>query len=294
MKKFSVLLMLLFLVTSCGANGDSVPQLPQRLIGVVHPYWFISLNAIRLLEKNGASPSFMTTLFNTNHSYIIIGPRQTDPFPLSIPVANFTSYMDIPASHTLGMESAFSRNLLQKGIKAISYDDENWHFTAASEIAHPVYSTKLASDLAHKHGLQFISSPGMDLGTSATGKIQPLPMSYSSFVKDGYLNIAQYDDLFELQLENTETNTNYVTLAQQAKNLIKAINPKVILLLQLTSNPNSQPVSAEDLMKDYNSTHGFIDGYALTIPDSAAICPACGAPNVQTMLTFLKALEKES
>src|SRR6266542_53536 len=129
------------------------------------------------LKKNGASPSLMTTLFNTNHSYIIIGPRQTDPFPASIPVANFTSYMDIPAYHTLGMQSAFSRNLLPRGIKAISYDDENWHFTAASEIAHPVYSTKLASNLAHQHGLQFISSPGMDLGTSATGKIQRLPMS---------------------------------------------------------------------------------------------------------------------
>jgi hypothetical protein len=294
MKKCSVLLILLFLVTSCGANGGSVPQLPRRAIGVVHPYWLISLNAINLLEKNGASPSFITTLFNTNHSYILIGPRQTDPFPLSIPVANFTSYMDIPASHTPGMESAFSRNLLPKGIKAISYDDENWHFTAASEIAHPVSSTALASDLAHQHGLQFISSPGMDLGTSATGKIQPLPMSYSSFVKDGYLNIARYDDLFELQLENTETNTNYVTLAQQARNRIKAINPKVVFLLQLTSNPNRQSVRAEDLMKDYNATHGFVDGYALTIPDSAEICPACGVPNVQTMLTFLKALGKES
>ena len=285
--------MLLFLVTSCGTNAGSAPQVPQRPIGVVHPgYWFISLNAIHLLEKNGASPSFMTTLFNNNHSYIIIGPRQTDPFPLSIPVANFTSYMDIPAYHILGMDSAFSRNLLPKGVKAISYDDENWHFTAASEIAQPVSSTELASDLAHKQGFQFLSSPGMDLGTSATGKIQQLPMSYASFVKDGYLNIARYDNLFELQLENIETDTNYVTLAQQAKNLVKAINPKVVFLLQLTSNPNKQSVHAEDLLKDYNSTKGFVDGYALTIPDSAEICPTCGTPNVQTMLTFLKALKK--
>jgi hypothetical protein len=294
MKKCAVLLMLLFLPTSCGANGGSAPQPPQRLTGVVHPYWFISLNAIDLLEKNGASSSLMMTLFNNNHSYITIGPRQIDPFPLSIPVASFTSYLDVPAYHILGMESAFSRNSIKKGVKAISYDDENWHFTAASEIAHPVEYTQFASALAHQHGFQFISSPGMDLGTSATGKVQPLPLSYESFVKKGYLNIARYDDLFELQIENTETNTNYITLAQQAKNRLKAINPKVIVLLQLTSNPNRQPVSTEDLMKDYHATQGFIDGYALTIPDAAEICPACGVPNVQAMLTFLKALKKES
>jgi hypothetical protein len=294
MKKWCVLLILLLLVTSCGAKAASAPQLPQRPSGVVHPgYWLISLNAIHLLEANGASASFITTLFNTPHSYIIIGPRQTDPFPLSIPVANFTSYMDIPAYHILGMQSAFSRNLLPKGVKAISYDDENWHFTAVSEIARPVYYTQVASDLVHTHGLTFMSSPGMDLGTSATGNIQPLPMSYASFVQDGYVNIARSDDLFELQLENIETSTMYVTLAQQARNRIKAINPKVVLLVQLTSNPNRQSVRAEDLMKDYDATKGFVDGYALTIPDSAGICPACGTPNVQAMLTFLNALAKE-
>ena len=68
------------------------------------------------------------------------------------------------------------------------------------------------------------------------------------------------------------------------------IGPKVIFLLQLTSNPNRQHVNAEDLIKDYDATKGFVDGYALTIPDSVEICPTCGTPNVQAMLTFLKAI----
>jgi len=294
MKKGFVLFMLLLLLASCGTSSGSASQLPQRSGSAISPgYWIISRNAINLLEKNGASESFLATLFNNSHSSILIGLRQTDPFPLSIPVVSFTSYSDVPASHVVGMASAFSRNLLPKGTKAIAYDDENWPFTATSEIAQPVSSTEVASQLAHQHGLQFISLPGMDLGTSATGKLQPLPLSYYSFEKDGYLSVTHYADLFELQLENTETNANYVTLAQQARNRVKTINPKVVFLLQLTSNPNSQPVTAQDLMKDYRATRGFVDGYALTIPNSAAICPACGTPNVGAMLAFLQAVEKE-
>jgi hypothetical protein len=295
MKKGFVLFMLLLLLASCGTSQSSASQPPQRSGGAIHPgYWIISRNAINLLEKNGASESFLATLFNNSHSYILIGLRQTNPFPLSIPVVSFTSYGDVSASHVVGMASAFSRNLLPKGTKAIAYDDENWRFTATSEIAHPASSTEEASKLAHQAGLQFISLPGMDLGTSATGNIQSLPQSYYSFVKDGYLQMARYDDIFELQLENREKSADFVTLTQQARNRVKAINPKVIFFVQLTSNPNSQVITAEDLMKDYRATRGFVDGYALTIPDSAAICPACGTPDVQAMLAFLQAVEKES
>ena len=72
-------------------------------------------------------------------------------------------------------------------------------------------------------------------------------------------------------------------------NCLRAVStPRVIFMLQLTSNPNRQQVSAKQLIRDFRATSGFVDGYALTIPDSPAVCPACGQPRPATLLAFLR------
>ncbi len=279
-------------MTACNSNPGTAQHAtvsPTANPASHHLLWIISLNAIHLLEEHGASTSLIDALFDNPHTIILIGPRQTDPFPHSIPEEDFQSYQDVPAVQVVGMASAFSEHRISKEVQVVGYDDERWQFTAASEIADPIKYTQLASELVHQHGLQFLSVPGMDLGG-----FQSLPQSYESFVNKGYLNIARYDDLFELQLENIEMNpAAYVDLAQQAQKQIKQINPKVVFLLQLTSNPNAQTVTAQDLLQDYHATQGMVDGYAFTIPNSSAICPACGTPNVQPMLTFLSEIGQE-
>jgi hypothetical protein len=252
------------------------------------PYWLISLNAIDLLKANGASGALIKRLFDNRHSYIIVGPRQANPLAKALTVENFTNFGDDSVTHVQGIVAAISDHRLVKGVDAISYDNENWAFTPRPEIADPVGYTKRASDLAHQAGLAFISTPGMDLGTSPSGRIQALPQSFYTFVSDGYLSIAKYDDLFELQLENAETMPYFASLSLEAERQVRSINPKALFLLQLTSNPNKQPVSVQQLIDDFRATRGFVDGYALTIPNSAAICPSCGKPRVATMLDFLE------
>jgi hypothetical protein len=298
LKNWCVLLLLLVLLASCGkVRGSPVPQLPQRPASVARPGdWIISAKAISLLEEHGATPQFLGGLFDNPHTYLIIDYTHPNPFPHAIPVASFTSYQDIAHPKVIGIQSALSQHHLPGPVQDIAYDDEYWPYTPPSEATHPLSWVATASALVHKDHLHFISLPGMDLGRSATGKVQSLPQSYDSFVQDGYLRMAHYDDLFELQLENIEKETLlYATLTRQASKRVRSFNPQVSFFVQLTSNPNRQVVTGKDLLNAYQATRGLVDGYALTIPDDPSICPACPkTPNVQAMLAFLQAVEKGS
>lgn len=294
-KNWSVLLLLLLLLASCGEVSRSLaaPISPSPASVARPDEWIISSKAISLLEEHGATQQFLAGLFDNAHTYIIIDYTHTNPFPHAIPVASFTSYQDIAHPKVIGIQSALSQPHLPGPVQAIAYDDEYWQYTPTSEATHPLSWVATASALVHKDKLHFISLPGMDLGLSATGKVQSLPQSYYSFVKDGYLRMAQYDDLFELQLENIEKDTLYATLTQQAGERVRKFNPKISFFVQLTSNPNRQVVTGKDLLNAYQATRGFVDGYALTIPDDPSICPACPkTPNVQAMLEFLQAIAK--
>ncbi len=240
------------------------------------------------MRAHGASGALVDRLFDNRHSYIIVGPRQTNPLANALTVENFTNVGVDNVAHGQGIAAAITDHRLVKGVDAISYDDENWAFTPRPEIVDPVGYTKRASDLAHHAGLAFISTPGMDLATSPRGRIQALPQSFYTFVSDGYLSVAKYDDLFELQLENAETMPYFASLSLEAERRVRLINPKALFLLQLTSNPNKQRVSVQQLIHDFQATKGFVDGYALTIPNSVAICPSCGQPRIATMVDFLK------
>jgi hypothetical protein len=290
----ALLLLLLLLLASCGEVSRSLAaQPPQRPASVARPGdWIISAKAISLLEEHGATQQFLAGLFDNPHTYLIIDYTHPNPFPHAIPVASFTSYQNIAHPKVIGVQSALSQHHLPGSIQDIAYDDEYWPYTPPSEATHPLSWVATASALVHKGHLHFISLPGMDLGLSTAGKVQSLPQSYYRFVQDGYLRMAQYDDLFELQMENIEKETLYATLTQQASERVKKFNPTVSFFVQLTSNPNSQAVTGEDLLNAYQATRRFVDGYALTIPDDLSICPACGTPNVQAMLAFLQAIEK--
>lgn len=297
LKNWCVLLLLLLLLASCGeVSGSLMAPLPQRPASVARPGdWIISAKAISLLEEHGATPQFLGDLFDNTHTYVIIDYTHPNPFPHAIPVASFTSYQDISHPKVIGIQSALSQHHLPGPVQDIAYDDEYWYYTPTSEATHPLSWVATASALVHKDTLHFISLPGMDLGLSATGKVQSLPQSYYSFVKDGYLRMAHYDDLFELQLENIEKDTLYATLTQHASEHVRKFNPKVSFFVQLTSNPNRQVVTGKDLLNAYQATRGFVDGYALTLPDDPSICPVCPkTPNVQAMLAFLQAVEKGS
>lgn len=297
LKRWYVLLLLLLLLASCGeASGSLAAQVPQHPTSVARPgYWIISAKAISLLEvySNIDIHQFMEETFDNAHTYIIIDYTHPSPFPHAIPVASFTSYQDIAHPKVIGIHSALSQHHLPGPVQYTAYDDEYWPYTPKSEATHPLSWVATANALVHKHSLHFISLPGMDLGLSATGKIQSLPQSYDSFVKDGYLRIAHYDDIFELQLENIEKNTSlYARLTRQAGERVRTFNPKVSFFVQLTSNPNSQAVTEQDLLNAYQATRGFVDGYALTIPDDPSICPECPkTPNVGAILAFLQAVE---
>lgn len=290
----SWLAMSAILVSCAGAGQLPAPTSPSGATprNPVHagtaPHWMISLNAIHLLKGAGASVGFIKSLFDNRRTYVIVGPKQTNPLRNSVTVANFTNFAYNDVTQTPGIEAAMTSHSLNPAVGAVSYDDENWKFTPGPEIADPLRYTMLAAAMVHQAGLEFISVPAMDLGVSANGHVQMLPQSFSTFVSDGYLNLAKYDDVFELQLENAETAPYFTSLVRESARKVRAVNPRVIFMLQLTSNPNRHRVSAKQLIRDFQATKGFADGYALTIPDSPVVCPACGKPQAATMLAFLR------
>ncbi len=272
-------------------TGSSIPPAATQTM----PAWVISENAIHLLEQNGASFSFISSLFNNSHTYIILSSSQQLPSYLNkaVVIQSFISYADI--QHAFAIQG-----FIKPQTKIILYDLENehWKFTCkvpiclpptADEIAHPVQYTQLANSIVQEHGLHLMVVPGMDLGTSSNGQIPPLPQSFYNFEKKGFFALARYADSFQLQLENIETNQSlYAALAKRGREDVENAHPGIPFFLQLSASASGSKPTAKELLADYQATRGLVTGFALTIPDSSTVCPKCGSPQPGVMFAFLK------
>lgn len=183
-----------------------------------------------------------------------------------------TAYFASEAS----LSEAILNNQLPAGVKAVLYDNEKWSETPVNEQANPVLYYQKAFTLAHGRGLTLIATPGS-----------------SSLVPQ----IAQYADIVDIQAQESQSSVSeYDSKVLPIVSAIKAVDPTVIILSGLSTNPHAGIPSPAQLVSDAKSVLGNVQGFWLNIPDKPVGCTAsdtggrCLGPQPQIGQQFLAQL----
>ena len=174
----------------------------------------------------------------------------------------------------------------------ILLDQENWSFTPLYEQRNAIYYTMLASNLAKEHGLILISTPAGDL-VNAYGY-------YSNFSEEfermgiAY-NSSKYSQIYEAQAQSMERGLSGFDSFSYTEYLqAKAANPNIKFFIGLSTNPNSENITGEELYAAINSTENFSDGYWLNVPNQSAYCPGCGKAKPEVAVQLLQILYRKA
>jgi hypothetical protein len=202
----------------------------------------------------------------------------------SVPTVSYRSFA--------AMQQAFNDGTAPK-TGAIMYDDEKWAFTPDDEKHDPVHFIEQAADLAHSHGLQFVSTPAMALSSI----VRPGPGA----IGDKYIELgipggaAKYADVLDIQAQSLQfdlpTYTRIVTAAAQQA---RAANPKIIVIAGITTgrdHADGSQVSSDDLIAAVKATRSVVDGYWLNVPAKGNDCPQCAEYRPELATDFLHKLQ---
>jgi hypothetical protein len=241
----------------------------------------INTGALDQLQQIGAQ-SLATQVFDQPKNFII-------GQPLPSWASNWTVNQVVTETSLAGISQALGSGL-SPSIKDIVYDLEDWSFSPPIEQQNPVASTTAAAALVHQSGLELIATPATDLvNVLSPGSSD----KYASYLTLGIPAAAQDADVFEIQAQGSEMNeatyAAFVTVAAQAARLA---NPKVMVLAGLSTNPNGQQVTAQELYADVQATRNVVDGYWLNIPAGGPYCPNCGTPQPGVAVGLLQMLQQ--
>ena len=243
--------------------------------------WMINTGALNLLQQAGAQ-TLATQFFDQPKNFII---GQTLPTWAS----NWTVNQFITETSLAGISEALQSGL-PPSIKGIVYDLEDWSFSPLSEQQNPVASTSAAATLVHQAGLALIATPATDLVNTLDPGATNKSAAYLSL---GIPAAAQDADVFEIQAQGLELSiASYASFVTAAAQAARTANPKVIVLAGLSTNPNGQQVTAQDLYAAVQATSGVVNGYWLNIPSGGTYCPNCGAPQPQVAIGLLQMLQQ--
>ncbi|HSX48243.1 MAG TPA: hypothetical protein VLF41_01965 [Candidatus Nanoarchaeia archaeon] len=244
--------------------------------------WMINIGAVQQLENAGFSQANTEYFFNNPQTYYMRTPPKGWS---SLPTVTYTSYQDL--------QTAFDNNQVDPRAKAIIYDNENWQFTPDEEKQNPAKYEMLAGQLIHAHHLIYISTPAVTLV-----KFQR-PDSKAPY--DDYLSLgfprdaAKYADVYEIQAQGSQPSPlKYISFVTAAANQARQSNPNVTVLAGLSTNPNGQKVTSDQLYQAVQGTRSIVKGYWLNIPAQSDYCPGCGQPQPQVAIELLNKLLAET
>jgi hypothetical protein len=249
--------------------------------------WIINIHAIQLIEQQGAEAQTLAeAYFNNPNTYITAKPAQIPKIPSrAIPTITFTSYT--------AFKEALEAGTIDPRYKAVIYDSENWQFTPEEEKKDPGKYYPLFAQLAHAHHLQFLATPATNLvkaiAPGLSGK------KFDAFLKLGLpAAVAQGADICEFQAQGAEANEElFLKFVSSAASTAKQANPQVKVLAGLSTNPNGQQVSADELLAVVTRSAGTVDGYWLNIPGQSPYCPKCGEPQPGVAVELLRKMSNE-
>ena len=178
----------------------------------------------------------------------------------------FTSYRSI--------ENALQSGRIGPDVKAVIYDNERWKFTPEEEQRHFAdYSARVAQ-LLHGHGILLVNAPATTLARVLDpGNDKPY---------DGYIHAniaadaARHADVFVIQAQGSVMSTSrYRDFVRDAAAQARKANPSVKVLAGISTSPNGQAVSDEQLYASVEATRSMVDGYWLNVPAQSPYCPNC-------------------
>lgn len=275
----SLLLVYLVLLTSCSSGGSPASLPAQNATPDTNQVtWMINTIALERLQAAGLAEATRKQFFDNPHTYVI-GTMPTGWQSSS--TLSFTSVADL--------QKAFARNVIPASVQAILYDDEAWQFTPVSEQQHIASAVKEAADLAHSHHKLLIAAPATDL----VRVLDPHGQgdNYARFLSLGIIKDAALSaDSVEIQAQGSEASlTTYTQFVHEASAQAKAAHAQVVVLAGLSTNPDGQKVTGQQLTAAFQATRREVSGYWLNIPGSqGGYCPRCGTPQPQVAIDFLQ------
>jgi hypothetical protein len=270
--------------TGCGTSASTTQAItaqPTTPPASGSPVWMISTSAVALLRDAGMSDGELRAHFDGTGTYLILNGNTSGTSGWNvIRVRKYTSEVTMESDIVAGLNTA----------DAVLYDVEAWSLTPLNEQQNPsTYEAKGAA-FAHAHGFKFIATPAVDLVTAIAPRDGG--SRYDAFLRLGIASdAARSADVIDIQAQGAEANTpGYVAFVRGAAAQARAANPQVHVLAGISTNPNGQHVTTDQLRSVVIATRNVVDGYWLNIPGGGVACPNCGAPQPQVAVELLRTL----
>jgi len=246
---------------------DTSVQNHSQLEGANGPLlWYVAASALKKLDD----PTLASEVFDHRQDYVVVNHKGSGiPQGWKVnPVESFTSETAIA--------TALDHGLVPKDVVGIGLDDEAWSLTPASERSNPTAAVRSASQVVRSHGLEYLQLGNLPVNGSKVGG-------------------AEYANVVDIQAQGDERDTArygaYVkALAAQARQL----NPHVIVLAGISTNPSGPPVTAKELFDAVQATRKVVDGYWFNLPSPGKACPHCNPANIEVAKQFLQMVLKAS
>jgi hypothetical protein len=207
-------------------------------------------------------------LLANSRPYVMIGPKlpSVPPSWNAVPFASYTRFN--------ALKNALASGIARQ-VSGVMYDYERWEFTPQEEQRNPRPYLKEAADLARAQGMLFLTAPAVNLvRTMPSGDQGP---RYDAYLRLGIAaDAARYADVFDIQAQGSERNTElYASFVRQAAAQARQANPRVVVLAGISTQPNGQSVTADDIVRAIDATRDTVDGYWFNIPRPSEYCPGC-------------------
>jgi len=214
-------------------------------------------HAVLDMQAAGASPSLLNFV-NRPQDLVSTSRARVKPLKDATRIQVFSSYATI--AH------AIARHHIAADTRAVVYDNEHSTGTPAAELANPVRYCRLTGRLLHKHGLEYIATPGFDLSG-------PRPSNgewFQQFARAGLMECGRYADYLDIQDQLIQGSAIYAEDAHAAATLLHHINPHAKLLMGLSTSPSGRLATSNRLWRAYQDTKQSVNGYWLNVPHNFA------------------------
>jgi hypothetical protein len=220
----------------------------------------------KALAKIAEQPGVRDALDRPSTS-IITGPGYPVPAGWSAKrVISFTSYQKL--------HEVLNSGHIPPGTRSVLYDSEKWSFTPMEEQLNPWLYTALAAADAHAHGLTLIAMPATTLTQVIAPGAGPV---YRRFLDARIIaSVAtSADSVVILASGSQNTPVSYANFVREATAQARLVNPNIVVLAGLSTNPPGPVVTLKNLVDSVRLTRDVVDGYNMNIPDPGPYCPLC-------------------
>jgi hypothetical protein len=156
---------------------------------------------------------------------------------------------------------------IDRAVRAVIYDPENWGDTPAAEKEDPSRYLRLFASLARRLGYYAITSPGRDLVTApgAACRRRPREGTGAAFLRCRIpAAAARYANAFKVQAQIYENDpAKYRSFVQAAMRQARAANPKVLVLSNLATSPGDYVATADMLWAAHQAVARLVAGHQL-------------------------------